>query len=130
MEASEEEKLPESEVLAQVFFFASTKHGYYADAFLTSLCRCRAFPSLSARSYAIFTFQTRTMIFGAMDTTSNALSRILCLLAAHPEVQDRVRQEILDALLKNEGQDLSYDELISLPFLDAVCRETLRLWVR
>ena len=64
-----------------------------------------------------------------MDTTSNALSRTLSLLAAHPEMQDRVRQEILDALEKNEGQDLSYDELVSLPFLDAVCRETLRLWV-
>jgi cytochrome P450 len=62
-----------------------------------------------------------------MDTTSNAISRTLSILAAHPEVQDRVRQEILDALKKNEGQDLSYDELVSLPFLDAVCRETLRL---
>jgi cytochrome P450 len=62
-----------------------------------------------------------------MDTTSNAISRTLSILAAHPEVQDRVRQEILDALEKNEGQDLSYDELVSLPFLDAVCRETLRL---
>jgi cytochrome P450 len=62
-----------------------------------------------------------------MDTTSNALSRTLNLLAAHPEIQDRARQEILDALEKNEGQDFSYDELESLPFLDAVCRETLRL---
>lgn len=65
-----------------------------------------------------------------MDTTSSALSRILSILAIHPEVQDRVRQEILDALEKNEGRDLSYDELVSLPLLDAVCRETLRLWVR
>jgi cytochrome P450 len=78
-------------------------------------------------SYITFTFQTRTLTFAAMDTTSNALSRTLSILAAHPEVQDRVRQEILDALEKNEGQDLSYDELVSLPFLDAVCRETLRL---
>ena len=72
-------------------------------------------------------FQTRTLTFGAVDTTSNALARILSLLAAHPEVQDRLRQETLDALAKNKGQDLSYDDLTSLPFLDAVCRETLRL---
>jgi cytochrome P450 len=65
-----------------------------------------------------------------MDTTSNALSRTLSILAADHEVQDRLRQEILSALEKNNGQDLSYDELVSLPFLDAVCRETLRLWVR
>ena len=54
----------------------------------------------------------------------------MSLLATHPEVQDRVRQEILNALENNEGQDLSYDELVSLPLLDAVCRETLRLCVR
>lgn len=62
-----------------------------------------------------------------MDTTSSALSRILHLLATYPEVQDKLRQEIADALRNNSGQDFSYDELVSLPFLDAVCRETLRL---
>ena len=62
-----------------------------------------------------------------MDTTSNALSRILHLLATYPEVQDKLRQEIMDALCNNHGQDFSYDELGSLSFLDAVCRETLRL---
>jgi cytochrome P450 len=72
-------------------------------------------------------FSDRTLIFGAMDTTSNALSRILHLLATYPEVQDKVRHEIMDALSNNGGQDFSYDELVSLPFLDAVCRETLRL---
>jgi cytochrome P450 len=72
-------------------------------------------------------FVHRTLIFAAMDTTSNGLSRTLDLLATHPEVQDKVRQEILNALEKNDGQDLSYDELVSLPLLDAVFRETLRL---
>jgi cytochrome P450 len=62
-----------------------------------------------------------------MDTTSNALSRILDFLAAHPEVQEKLRQEIIDGLENNAGHDFSYDELVSLPFLDAVCRETLRL---
>ena len=28
----------------------------------------------------------------------------------------------------NGGQDLEYDELVELPFLDAVCRETMRLY--
>lgn len=71
--------------------------------------------------------QMSSLIFAAMDTTSNALSRASSLLASHPEVQERLRQEILDALEKNGGQDFSYDELDSLPLLDAVCRETLRL---
>ena len=62
-----------------------------------------------------------------MDTTTNALCRILELLAAHPTMQDKVRHEILDRLEKNGGEDFDYDELVSLPVLDAVCRETLRL---
>ena len=62
-----------------------------------------------------------------MDTTSNALSMILSLLAEHPEVQDKLREEILQA---SKGEDLDYDSLVSLPYLDAVCRETLRLYVR
>ena len=65
----------------------------------------------------------------ALDTTTIALSRVLNLLATQPEVQDKLQQEILDALKKNGGQDLSYDELAALPLLDAVCRETLRLYV-
>jgi len=64
-----------------------------------------------------------------MDTTSSALSRTLSVLADHPEVQYKLQREILNALEKNGGQDFSYDELASLPLLDAVCRETLRLYV-
>lgn len=59
-----------------------------------------------------------------MDTTSNALAAILQRLATHPDVQSKLRDEILQA---SGGKDLDYDALVSLPFLDAVCRETLRL---
>lgn len=68
----------------------------------------------------------RTLIFAAMDTTSGALSRILHLLAMHQDVQNKLRQEIAEAR-KQKGGDLAYDELVSLPYLDAICRETLRL---
>ena len=59
-----------------------------------------------------------------MDTTSNALSITLCLLCEHQEVQAKLRKEILEA---SKGEDLGYDSLVSLPYLDAICRETLRL---
>ena len=59
-----------------------------------------------------------------MDTTSNALSIILQLLAQHIDVQDKLRAEILEA---SNGGDVDYDTLVSLPYLDAVCRETLRM---
>ena len=59
-----------------------------------------------------------------MDTTSNALAMTLHLLAQYPDVQDKLRNEVLEA---SNGEDLDYDTLVGLPYLDAVCRETLRL---
>ena len=61
-----------------------------------------------------------------MDTTSNALARTLDLLAKHQDVQDRLRAEILEAIHEH-GPHLPHDVLTELPYLDAVCRETLRL---
>ncbi|KAJ3507575.1 hypothetical protein NMY22_g16892 [Coprinellus aureogranulatus] len=72
--------------------------------------------------------QISVLTFAAMDTTSNALSRILHVLSERPEAQDRLRQEILQAYEARGGQDPNYDELNALPFLDAVCKETLRLY--
>ncbi|KAF8889934.1 cytochrome P450 [Infundibulicybe gibba] len=67
-----------------------------------------------------------SLTFAAMDTTSCAVSRIFHLLATHPDVQDQLRQEIVSAI--GDGFDLSFDDLNALPYLDAVCRETLRLY--
>lgn len=61
-----------------------------------------------------------------MDTTSNALARTLDLLAKHQDVQNKLRAEILEAM-QDHGPRLSHDVLTELPYLDAVCRETLRL---
>ncbi|KAI0687587.1 cytochrome P450 [Earliella scabrosa] len=69
--------------------------------------------------------QMSTFIFAGMDTTSNALAMTLDLLSKLPDVQQKLRLEILDA---SKGGDLDYDTLVSLPYLDAVCRETLRLY--
>lgn len=71
----------------------------------------------------------RTITFAATDTTSNALCKILEILAGNQEAQDRLRQEIIEAKKQNGGEDLSYNELVQLPYLDAVCRETLRVFV-
>ncbi|KAG6864977.1 hypothetical protein C0991_005846 [Blastosporella zonata] len=100
MEASEEDKLPDSEVLAQASQLTIAALGFL----LISI----------------------TFAFAATDTTSNALSRTLHLLATHPEAQERLRVEIIEAR-KAHGADLPYEDLVALPYMDAVCRETLRL---
>jgi cytochrome P450 len=64
------------------------------------------------------------MIFAAFDTTSSALCRIMYLLSRNLHVQDKLRAEITTAL---ENGDIPFDELVNLPYLEAVCRETLRL---
>ena len=61
-----------------------------------------------------------------VDTTSNALSRVLHLLCLNPDEQDKLRAELRSAQ-EQHGKDIPYDELCVLPYLDAVCRETLRL---
>jgi cytochrome P450 len=74
------------------------------------------------KSYLSFS----TFVFAGMDTTSSAIARILHLLAIHQDVQKRLREEIREA--QKLGQ-MDYDKLVSLPYLDAVCRETLRVYV-
>lgn len=62
-----------------------------------------------------------TFIMVGHETTSCTVSFTLLELARHPAVQQKLRQEIC-----NLG-DFSYDHIRSLPYLDAVCREGLRI---
>ncbi|KAJ6587527.1 cytochrome P450 [Mycena vulgaris] len=63
------------------------------------------------------------IILAATDTSSTSLNRIFHTLALYPEVQDKLRAEILAA-----SEHLDHDALMSLPYLDSVVRETLRLF--
>ncbi|KAI0319806.1 cytochrome P450 [Amylostereum chailletii] len=70
--------------------------------------------------------QLNALVFAGSDTTSNALARILHLLAQHPEAQEKLRAELRK--VESEKGQLEYDDLVGLPYLDAVCRESLRLY--
>lgn len=102
MAAANEDKLDESEVVAQVSYVMP----FYPFRLVTH-------------------DHGSTMTLAATDTTSNTACRILHLLAEHPEAQNRLRQEIIEA---SSGEDISYDELNQLPYLDAIIRESLRLY--
>ena len=110
MNADAADRLPEQEIIAQItYVFLSALWAHDNYRLLSNLNICRTFT------------------FAGTDTTSNAVARILHLLCLHPEVQDKLRTELLEARSRNDGHDLEYDELVNLPYLDAVCRETLRL---
>ncbi|KAJ6614640.1 cytochrome P450 [Mycena sp. CBHHK59/15] len=66
---------------------------------------------------------TSMIIHAATDTTSSAMSRFLHILAMHPDVQEKLRAEILAA-----SDHLDHDTLVALPYLDSVVREILRLY--
>jgi len=66
----------------------------------------------------------KTFLFAGHDTTASALCWLMHLVAAHPETQERLVQEFME--LRDSFP--SVEELESLPYLDAVIRETLRLY--
>ncbi|KAI0717432.1 cytochrome P450 [Cerioporus squamosus] len=72
--------------------------------------------------------QVSTMVLAGMDTTANSLARVLQLLAEHPDVQEKLREEILSAA-ETDGTDgtIDFDKLMDMTYMDAVCRETLRV---
>ncbi len=74
-----------------------------------------------------FTSSFSSFIFAGHDTTSGAISRILHLLSLHQDVQTKLREEVT-AARKRHGGCLDYDALMALPYLDAICRETLRVY--
>ncbi|PIL34325.1 cytochrome P450 [Ganoderma sinense ZZ0214-1] len=69
--------------------------------------------------------QMGTFIMAGVDTTSNALSRVLHLLCMNQGAQAKLRIELWEAQ-EHYGKEIPYDELCALPYLDAICRETLR----
>lgn len=48
------------------------------------------------------------------------------IMARHTDVQGKLRAEVMETQ-ERFGSDIPYDELVSLPYLDAFCRETRRL---
>ena len=68
------------------------------------------------------------ILFAGAETTSGILGRILHQLALHPDVQDKLRAELCEAR-DVPSHAWEYDRLMGLPYLDAICKETLRMYV-
>jgi cytochrome P450 len=87
-----------------------------------------------------------SVVHGAQETTASAMARFFSLMTVDPCLQNRVREELIEAKKvrspflcsvdqrliysqrKGTDEDLDFYELNSLPLLDAVCREMLRLY--
>ncbi|QRW09888.1 cytochrome P450 family protein [Ceratobasidium sp. AG-Ba] len=68
-----------------------------------------------------------TFIFAGHETTSTLISRILNILADSPQTQVKLREEVR-LYFEGHKDEVNHDGLLELPYLDAVVRETLRLY--
>ncbi|KAJ8715384.1 hypothetical protein PYW07_009866 [Mythimna separata] len=69
--------------------------------------------------------ELNTIIAAGYETTSNQLTYTLLLLGAHPEVQEKLYEEILKEL--GPDRDVEKDDLSKLVYTNAVLMESLRM---
>ncbi|XP_065416216.1 cytochrome P450 3A19-like isoform X2 [Chrysemys picta bellii] len=70
--------------------------------------------------------QALVFILAGYETTSSTLNFLSYNLATHPDVQQRLQEEI-DAALPNKAAP-TYDAILQMEYLDMVVNETLRLF--
>ena len=75
-------------------------------------------------SNQVFCSEISTFLFAGQDTTASAFSWALYALCKDKNAQDKLRAEFAEKL---GGTTPTFDQLNSLPYLDAVVHETLRL---
>ncbi|KAK3836239.1 MAG: cytochrome P450 [Linnemannia gamsii] len=75
--------------------------------------------------------QIKTFIFAGHETTSGAVTWMLHILSTHPDVQRKMRQEMLEHIGRPTDNNfktfLSYDSLHALPYLNVCVKEILRI---
>jgi len=64
-------------------------------------------------------------LIAGSETTSIALTWTLYELGNHPDIQKKLRQEVLDVL---DGQDLTWDHIGQMKYLNFIVKESVRLY--
>ncbi|XP_022827227.1 probable cytochrome P450 4d21 [Spodoptera litura] len=68
-----------------------------------------------------------TLVAASYDTTSSAMTHMLLAIATYPEIQNRLYNEIQE-VLQNKDDDFTKHDLQKLVYLEAVMKESLRLY--
>lgn len=69
-----------------------------------------------------------TFMFEGHDTTAAGLTFIFLLLGHNPEAQEKVYDEIRDAVINNNNKPLTITQFGDLNYLDRVIKECLRIY--
>ncbi|CAG8710361.1 2859_t:CDS:2, partial [Racocetra persica] len=72
------------------------------------------------------TGQVMTMLVAGHETNSTALTWVLYFLAKNPDVQDRLRKEVLEILIDRDYCP-TFDEIEHMKYLECVYKESLRI---
>jgi len=73
--------------------------------------------------------QALVMFLAAYDTTSTALALTFHFLAVNPDCQDKLLEEITNAIDDNDGNiELNYDQLNKLDYAQACLDESMRMY--
>nr|AGF69216.1 cytochrome P450 CYP9Z18 [Dendroctonus valens] len=73
------------------------------------------------------TSQALIFFFAGFDTVSTSLCFATYEIAINPDIQDRLREEIIETDKANNGK-LTYDALLKMKYMDMVFSEALRKW--
>lgn len=85
-------------------------------ALIDQYCHWHPIPEMTLQLMAA---QCLLFFIGGFEGTSSALTFLLFELARHPEIQDKLRDEITTVIESNDGQ-ITYDLLKQMPYLDMV----------
>ncbi|CEF69640.1 Cytochrome P450 4V2 [Strongyloides ratti] len=94
------------------------------ETFLSHLLELRAENSLSDEDIRE---EVETFMFAGHDTTSSLHAFLWWSLACHPEIQNRVYDEIYD-IFGNDDRDVKPEDLNKLKYTEMVIKETLRMF--
>ncbi|KAL7738273.1 hypothetical protein ACLKA6_006604 [Drosophila palustris] len=99
------------------------KHQVQRNDFLNLLMELRNEPS-GGLTFNQIAAQAFVFFLGGFETSSSTMGFALHLLALHPEIQQRGRQEVQQVLAKHK--ELNYEALKELKYIKQIVYETLR----
>lgn len=66
------------------------------------------------------------MLIAGYETTAFTLQMIIYMMSKMPEMQERVRNEIMEVI--GEKDDFEYEDVAKLKYMQQVVQETLRMY--
>ncbi|XP_054262981.1 cytochrome P450 4C1-like [Macrosteles quadrilineatus] len=74
-------------------------------------------------------YEIRNILLGGSESTRVTLSSCLLALGAHPDIQEKLYNEVMAVTGSDIGSDVTLEDIRDMPYLDQVLKETLRRFI-